>query len=436
MIIELGKKQFVFGMQWTSTAKDNPGREAQDRAREAKSAFLWFSDNGHSFGLLPIADRSKKLAAPLYSGAVTLAAAYNAYPNIFAVYLLNSGKYLVVGIEKGKPRRDFDCIKTSELEVASLRKMFVESCGKAQIAFIGNTAQPGEEQQKLEDIADFANDFCKLKKPAFSIPKSYYSAIVLAAVGIVGIGGWYQYKAYKDAEIRRKAVEAQKKIQERYEAEVKRRRAEETLALPAVGEFLAWAKDWPFDIGGWYLENMRCSLVAPMKCTAAYVKSSYRTATFESFFAAQGKRFVSVTLDKGGEKLTASLVLPTFKTTPVGNAMDAAKSSDEAINETGSLLQRIGGGKMPFADDKGQVQMDFDDFAVPPGIQRTQLVKPPMKYNNYRLNVPGRDLPLFSNLAGYNTINKIDLDISRSPSAESRKSFFMITVYGYVFAKP
>ncbi len=436
MIIELNGKQFAFGMHWSGIAETDAKREAQSRAIAVKSPLLWYSENMYLVGLLSEADRNAKYKATIYSGAITLANALGNHPTIFAAFQLNEERFLIVGIDNGKPRKDFDSIKTSRMEVEIAKTQFADSCGEQSILYVGNTDFLGGTPLELDDIVDYADKFAELKKQEIRLPSSIKLLAIAAALAGIGFLAWDQYKAYEAEEIRRKALEAQKAIQAKYDKAIEQRRTQVVLSKDSVSTLLGFVRDWPLDVGGWYLDGFNCKSAIPMQCDVFFTKSKYRLATFQTFKASAGTRFVDVLLDKSGDKISAVIDVKNLKSEAVGVAMDAAKTSDEAINELGSTLQILNNGKMPFISENGSSQLDFADYLLPAGVTRKKLIKPPIRYNTWRIDIPGRELTSLSQLPKYTIIDSIDFKITRKHSFGVQDSFVSVIVKGTAFAKP
>ena len=434
MIIERNGKLFAFGLNWLSLV-EGTAKAAKATAQKNSCALYWFAEGRYTVGLYPKTNSKIPPRQKIYAGASVIAHALRSYPNIFAVLKLSHELYAVVGIEGGKPRRDFDLICNSQLQVEAAKKSFKETCGSVEIQYVTDTDFVQGTPIQFNDIASEADDSCRLQRVQAALPKSIQAGMLIFA--LVGIGGvaWTQYQDYQQEKMRQKLLLDQKKIQERFEKELANKRQQLTVKASEMGNVLNWLKSLETNIGGWYLSHMECAASKPMICKADYVKSKYRETTFDTFATAAGKRFDSVRIQDSGSKIGVGFSVNSFGTKATGEAIDGASSVEVAINKAGSYLMYLNAGNMPFVNDKGVSQIDFSDFALPAGVTKNKLkVKPPL-YSGWMIKIPARDLPLLEPLPSYVTVESMSFDINQNPVFTSKESFLMVTVKGNIFAK-
>lgn len=439
MITELKGKQFAFGMTWNMVADANVKSGAQGMAQSAKSPLFWYSSETHMVGLLDGKDKQKKIKGKVHAGAVVLASALRDHAYVFGAFQIEPGIFAVIGIADGKPKKDFDTIKRTSDEVIAIKNEFLKTIDEEQECLVvGNTEFLGGTRLELETITDYADGASRLTKARanFAISGSMKNAAIVALIAVVSIGAWDQYKEYQAREIRRKTAEKQKAIQDKYVTELNRRRSESFIAPMSLPTFMQAIKQWPTNIGGWWLDGFKCKMSVPVECAVSFSKSSYRLATYESFSAEAGNRFTSVSLDNAGQKISATIKIDGLQGIELGKAIDAAKGSDQVINELGSRLLILNAGKMPFASETGIGKLEFSDFALPAGVVKAKLTVPVYQFNSFNISLPARDIESFMSLPPYAVIESIEISIARKNTYAVQDSFIMATVRGSAFAKP
>ncbi|WP_342234341.1 hypothetical protein [Ralstonia sp. OTU4908] len=422
MILEIGGKKLVFGMDWPTLVEQGAyGAVAARKAFSLKSPLLWHQGEAGYAGFL----RTKEMTLPATSGPLYAAAqAFGRIPglpaNALLVFRTPDRNFAAIGLMKGRPATRFDLTGLTGDLLNRVYLDFGRQCGGEGFTLVGDADAPlpsKPDALSLEDVAKHADATCLLKPPTRA---AFYKRIALSIVtiGMVGAAIYVAKQAYFPPN-----PNEQKTPTELYQENIQAHADDAVVLAPDYTEWYQWMRTTlRTTYGGWELKKAACDFHAPNTQAQAYVpwsgtpqcqltffRANKDFATNETFFAAAPKEYQSQSVYLAQpDQMVVSVKPPVMQKTTLGKLLAKAGLSDDRDVRFVSQMQAAG--RLVKADTLPEAV----PFLVPAGVPVTGIKGPVYRATHWSYNGSSQYVKLLGSFPTYSTLSKAELTVEET----------------------
>ncbi|WP_298150734.1 type 4b pilus protein PilO2 [Flavobacterium sp.] len=427
MEIQYDDKLLVFGLDWHAQISNlNP----QEFAKQSGAKWYWKNADSKNIGFLHDAAIDKKIKG-IYSVSGMLASSNVESAVVFLK--LNNGRVAVAGIFDGFISQVFDTIIELD-EVEEFYEKAIQLAGSQNLIVISDVDIEDVEVQIASIDAVFEKSAkASLNKIKAAGKRSYLTYLILIVAAGGSVAGYFQYKAYRQEQLRIQMEKQQKTSQQMYDEEIARLKMQPALSVGELAPIVKEVTSYDSSVLGWRLSTVECPVtpVSEMVCAVSYERgsdysSSYKDA--EPVLIKLGFFELSYNVDLRRITGKAKLKSPQFK--QMGIYIDNAKVLNRSKIELASQLQNV----LKITSDINL--KEFATIPLPAEVQEASLSNPPLKQAQWMVKAPVRSVPLITPIQNDSVITSVRFVIGKpDTNASIRSSFAVMEVSGLAFAK-
>lgn len=428
MFIKVNGKNLVVGMKWNVMISDGAVSKA---VRSNKAVWHWHSGTAFYYGFIPKGEKVVKKDLPLYSAVIAFATAHAEGNALAIVSVPDTEHYVICGVYQGRPSDGFDVIVSSEEAVAEIIEAFTDKCADSSFTLYGDINVQQIVPFTLNELAEQASDYARLKKVQSELVNPVTITIGLALLGIGANFAYQEYVNYRKQEVAKKLAASQKSAQQIYNDALALKRQEVGFFSSNAPLILQKFLQLPQKVGGWDLEKATCKVTQEktLSCVLLFAKSKSFEVNNQTFStAATASGFKSIVYHPDLKVNEATWVMTGLPFVTLGEAMDKSIGQQQHWTEFGSQLQKL----LPFSSPG---LTPFAPIVQPTGPDAGQVVVSPIVSATWKPSGPARVLELLGTFPKYALINNVTFTLDKSPKYRFNESFINVQIEGTVFAK-
>lgn len=435
MIIDIKGKHFVFGMKWRPLIGQGSPATLAAQAAKTEKTDIWHDGRERQIGTLDPADSQIKVQGQLHAGAIALTR-IKSLGTTFIFVCADKDVFFVCGVVRGRPRKDFDLVLSTQQEVADAVRKFAASVS-ASFVIAGNVDGVRDlvdrerdirvEEIELVALATVANETTALRRPRASsvdwarlIPRVFMGASCLALLGM----GAYKFLPNPFHGLFG-STQHEPTDNERYQAALTQLLNQPTYRPTALTNWLAWWTSQPLIVGGWIQTKVDCSAVLTA-CAVTFVPTS-PLATNRDFANAMPSKWPMPDFDASGQTLTEHLTVTGLPTATTGQLVANMQTANQINLDFGSQLQRF---KRVSLNTTLQGAALFGGVGLNPA-----MLARPVYRRKWIVNGPLRNVDLIAQFPAYAAVEGVTLVISPTTTPTKTASKLALTATGYAFQR-
>jgi hypothetical protein len=352
VIVEAFGNKLAFDLEWKPLLSGSHAQATQ-AAAAIKAKLMWHDSRVRAVGLLT--ERMGRRIGQLHSGAAAFLQLPGLPSNAFLLLKSADDRYIVVGVEQGRPRKGFDRSGLSEDQARDLLENFGKVCNQQGYVLVGQPAPFTEGKPvtplTLKELGSLAGNASLLKPPSKAALYRYAVGCVLFAAAGAHFGPMIYDAAYPPP-----PPEQQMTPAELYQQSLAQHASDPILRAADFGDWYSWIRSLRPSYAGWNMSTVVCDWRDPtsqptsyvawngkVRCVLEFKRGIKAVATNEGFMSAIPSEWSSSAVyDPASDAIRVSLQPAAGKAVPLSQMLrDAAPGHERDIHFV-SLVQRAG----------------------------------------------------------------------------------------------